>query len=216
MRITNYACLVALLLAFCSVAADDKPQYATQEKQPFSRLFTQADERKRLDERRAAYGFSSAEDNSDKKVEVQQDASSNHVAYVARPLIFSGIIMRADGKQQIWVNGQQQLGVDTLKNNINKNLLPMSSRNQGYQPANLQKNSSANLKIPFLTQQQYRLLKPGQVWIPNSKKTTEAYLLPNTTAAVEPAKNSSSETTEQINSAEIIHVTDEGANTKEP
>lgn len=127
----------------------------------FGRLFTSPQERARLDLQRQQHGFSKP---------IITDISADHTdtnaaSMPAQPQSYrlSGILLRADGQQQVWINGklqplQKQRGVSSNQ----KNSMP----------------SSATLRVPVKQQDQSVQLKPGQVWSHNNHKTTESYLLP--------------------------------------
>lgn len=127
----------------------------------FGRLFTTPEERKLLDSHRKKYGFL-------KPIVTGVDAEAKGaditpIAAQSQSLKLSGIVLRADGQQQIWINGKLQ--PQQKKMNINQN-------------TNALMPTSATLKVPIQKQSQRTILKPGQVWVPGSRTTTESYLLP--------------------------------------
>ncbi len=164
----------------------------------FGRLFTSPQERALLDLQRQQHGFS-------KPIitDISADpADTNAASMPAQPQTYrlSGILLRADGRQQVWINGklqpvQKQRGVSSNQ----KNSLP----------------SSATLRVPVKQHDQSVQLKPGQVWSPNNRKTTESYLLPvsrppepvkktiekKEAPQEKPAAQSSSESVEKIEAA---------------
>lgn len=126
----------------------------------FGRLFTTPKERARLDLQRQQRGFSEPI-----SADISADTTGSQTTRVAaQPQSFklSGVLIRADGQQQIWINGKLQ---PQIKNSSNAR----SSQNV---------LTSASLKVPIKPQDRYITLKPGQVWSPYSSKTTESYLLP--------------------------------------
>lgn len=125
----------------------------------FGRLFTTPRERALLDAQRQQHGFSEPLITS---VEV---ASTSDIAPVdtQQSIKLSGILLRADGQQQIWINGKLQ--PQQKKINIKQNTKAVMP-------------TSATLKVPIQKQNQHTTLKPGQVWVLGSRKTTESYLLP--------------------------------------
>jgi hypothetical protein len=129
---------------------------------PFDRLFTTPQERKALNSQRRIHGFinpTSGQDNADEEKKLKQ--ANTYQPHES--IKFSGVLIRADGQQQVWINGKlanDQPGFKT------KQII------QG------DKQHSATIKIPLRANQ--AILKPGQVWVPTSKKVGESYLLLNT------------------------------------
>lgn len=122
----------------------------------FGRLFTTPAERQRLDAQRQKYGFSTpaiTTIDTDSKSDVSIEPASQSVK-------FSGLLLRADGQQQVWINGKLQ---------------PQKARN--YAPINTAVPASA-IKVPIYKQNRSLSLKPGQVWIPDNRNIIESYLLP--------------------------------------
>lgn len=171
--ITVLVLVAGLLQSLCIFAADNSVEHnenastqgklnsAAVNKAQFGRLFTTPKERALLDLQRQQNGFSKPIITS-----VEVDAKGSDAAPVeAQPQSFklSGILLRADGQQQVWINGKLQ---------------PLQKKNGVRQSGNMVMPTSAALKIPIKKQDQYTTLKPGQVWNPNSRKTTESYLLP--------------------------------------
>lgn len=169
----------------------------------FGRLFTSPQERALLDLQRQQHGFSKPTIITDISAD---PADTNAASMSAQPQNYrlSGILLRADGRQQVWINGklqpvQKQRGVSSNQ----KNSLP----------------SSATLRVPVKQQDQSVQLKPGQVWSPNNRKTTESYLLPvsrppepvkkpidkKEMPQEKPAAQSSSESVEKIEAAPESH-----------
>lgn len=132
---------------------------ATANNAPFGRIFTTPAARARLDLLRQQQGFS-------KPIITSLEVDTKDIASpVAQPQSFklSGIMLRADGQQQVWINGKLQPQQQTRgANSSNKMVMP----------------TSAALRVPIKKQDQSVTLKPGQVWNPHSRKTTESYLLP--------------------------------------
>lgn len=135
---------------------------------PFGRLFTTPQERTILDRRRQQPGSAAAsKDNGDavanKEALARPADNAAAVSTPAQPLKLSGIVIRADGMQQLWVNGKLQ---------------PPQKKSAGEQRYPGESSSSASLRVPVKQQNHITTLKPGQVWSPGSETITESYQQP--------------------------------------
>lgn len=121
----------------------------------FGRLFTTSAQRHALDEARHNGGYARSHISG-------VDENSNREAGAVPLIKLSGVLMRADGQHQIWINGVSQ----TNQTNHNKRIIVGSIL------------QSASVKVPLRGSHSEAILKPGQVWIPTKRRMEEAYQLP--------------------------------------
>lgn len=136
--------LIGLLMPSTLVAKDISEEN-------FNRLFTTPAERARLDlARTQGKLFKKSVDASDS---VSVEGQSNNKP---SPLKVSGIILRADGKAQVWVSGQplyaslKQLNSD--KNNSSDLRIPLSGKSISLKPGQVLANGKAKEAYYFVTQ----------------------------------------------------------------
>ena len=147
-----FLCIFIFPVSF-AIAAED----ATANKpvdDDFGRLFTAQYERNAIDKARLSGGFVPAKvtgvnDNS---------TSSSDTFQQAQPIKVLGILLRADGKNKVWLSGAS----DTSNNIVNGRSII----------GNI--NQSANVKVGI---NNGTILKPGQVWSPLTGRQ-ESYQLP--------------------------------------
>jgi hypothetical protein len=139
----------------------------------FGRLFTTAEQRKALDEARRRGGLTRAPQIAgvDEKA---TDASAQTTHQIAQPFKLSGVLLRADGQHQVWVSGEsgKQENPDFSRKILGNSL------------------HSANVKVPLQGNNRAAILKPGQVWLPDSDRAEESYRLavPKPLVVPEPVK----------------------------
>lgn len=155
--IVTATCLLLASLCHANEPASKsaKPESVTEPiNVPFDRLFTSARERQILDHRRsdnstAAFG---------KTLEFKPEANVNKSRYRApkapkakSDIAFSGILLRSDGTQTLWVNGKVQH----------------------------RKSHSDSLTLPLSPKPSSKTLKPGQRWKAADDQIVEPYGTPN-------------------------------------
>lgn len=139
----------------------------------FGRLFTTPEQRKSLDEVRRQGGLKSTPQvtNTDDNATL---AATQINQQPAQPFKLSGVLMRADGQHQVWVSGE-----NGKRENPDFSRKILGSISQ-----------SANVKVPLQGNNRAAILKPGQVWLPDSARAEESYRLavPKPVVVVEPIK----------------------------
>ncbi len=119
----------------------------------FGRLFTNAAQRGRLDQLRAALSANRKIKLPDKKRPASKNIPST------RYYSIKGVVKRSDGKDQVWINEQS---------------LSTGSTDKGYHLVrNPDGSYSVRLRIPGKTGE--IRLKPGQTYLLDSDKTLESY-----------------------------------------
>ena len=125
---------------------------------PFSRLFTTPSQRDAIDlARRTGKRLSPQVSGIDEGA--GEKAVSNQAS---QSIKLMGILLRADGKNRVWIQGADSVDAKRLNN---KNIL--GDRAQ-----------SATLKVPLRDVNSGAILKPGQVWNIAKQRTEEAYQQP--------------------------------------
>lgn len=118
----------------------------------FGRLFTLPQQRQFLDNQRGPAG-------KRKPVEIiantQVPASSK--TEVKPEVKLSGILLREDGRNMVWVNGQSELSPHK------------DDKVKAYKP------KPGSLSVSVYSQQRSARLKPGQVWLLDERRVEEAY-----------------------------------------
>lgn len=147
---------VCLLLLLALPAAADYP---------FDRVFTTPEERRALD----AY-------RRDGELLPEQDAASSDGTGGAEvpeteKVRFSGYLLRSDGRQTVWVDGQSTVSSSEVGN-------------AGAIHGRVHRGEEA---LQFRARREARKLKPGQVWLLNEDRVMEGYELPQEAAAIEEA-----------------------------
>ncbi|MES2824441.1 MAG: hypothetical protein V4732_12620 [Pseudomonadota bacterium] len=139
----------------------------------FGRLFTTPEQRKSLDEARRRGGLRLApqivgvdESTTDLPLLAKQQ--------IAQPFKLSGVLLRADGQHQVWVSGESGKAENP---DFSRKILGNTLH-------------SANVKVPLQGNNRAAILKPGQVWLPDSDRAEESYRLaiPKPVVVPEPAK----------------------------
>ncbi len=126
---------------------------------PFGRLFTTPEQRKTLDEARRRGGLTRPQITGVNESSVVTPAEASN--RVVEPLKLSGVLLRADGQHQVWASGGNgRLENPAFNHKIWGDIL-----------------QSANVKVPLQGANHAAILKPGQVWIPNSQRVEESYRL---------------------------------------
>ncbi|MES2674857.1 MAG: hypothetical protein V4660_11510 [Pseudomonadota bacterium] len=138
----------------------------------FGRLFTTPAQRKVLDEARARGGLTHLQITG--VDENLPELLPQEKRQTAQPFKLSGVLMRADGQHQVWVSGEsgKRENPDFSRKILGNTL------------------HSANLKVPLQGNNRAAILKPGQVWLPDSDRAEESYRLavPKPVAASEPSR----------------------------
>jgi hypothetical protein len=117
----------------------------------FNRFFTTPTERKNLDlMREQGRLFNKSTDNPD------ATSSGGRPIKQVSPVKFSGIILRADGKSQVWVSGQPLYSslkqLDTDKNNSSSLRVPIAGKSISLKPGQIIFNGKAKESYYFVTQ----------------------------------------------------------------
>lgn len=148
-------------------------QTTTTKDASFGRVFTTPEQRKSLDEARRRGGLTRAPQIAsvdDKATDVPVQTKQQ----IAQPFKLSGVLLRADGQHQVWVSGEsgKRENPDFSRKILGNTL------------------HSANVKVPLQGNNRAAILKPGQVWLPDSDRAEESYRLavPKPLVAPEPAK----------------------------
>ncbi len=132
----------------------------------FGRLFTTPEQRKTLDEARHRGGLTRPQITGVDESPVLTPSEVNN--RIIQPLKLSGVLLRADGQHQVWVSGGNgRLENPAFNHKILGDIL-----------------QSANVKVPLQGVNHVAILKPGQVWIPNSQRVEESYRLATPKQAV--------------------------------
>lgn len=139
-----------LLLSATPVMADD----------PFDRVFTTPEQRRALD----AYRESGA--NVPEPEQATNDSADIPETEKVR---FSGYLLRSDGRQTFWVDGQSEVAGE-------------SSGKAGASHGRVRRGEEA---VQFRARRESRDLKPGQVWLLNEDKVIEGYQLADEAGATE-------------------------------
>lgn len=124
----------------------------------FGRIFTTPQERRDLDKIREKKTINERKSSIDSTITLKTDSEIDTMTDVSIRL--SGVIIRSDGKEQIWVNGQpiqpeQMLEVEVLKKD--KTVVLKRSNTP-----NLSQEAKVNLKV-------------GQKWLPASGQVIDVY-----------------------------------------
>ena len=137
-NVTKYALLFLIGIQSLAIANDETSA-------PFLSLFTTDHQRNDLDQKRAVYY---------KQIDPSQP--SNIEPVIIQDVVITGMIIRADGTQVVWVN-------DEIIDNTS------SSKNSSVK---FQKNQTS---ITIKDSNQSKKLKPGQVWDKKTNKVIESY-----------------------------------------
>jgi hypothetical protein len=142
---------------------------ATKDNVLFKRLFTTPRQRQILDDWRARGGLKQSKVSG--VDENKTNAEAEQIIDSGQPVKLSGILLRADGKNAIWLNGAlEKTPEGSNVNNIRGNRL-----------------QSATIKVPLRSNESGAILKPGQVWMPDGQKVEESYQLIQPKPSVEVA-----------------------------
>jgi len=172
--------LMGLLMPI-TLVAQDKPE------ENFNRLFTTSAERARLDlARKQGKLFTKSVDASD-SVSIEGQSHNK-----PSPLKVSGIIMRADGKAQVWISGKplylslKQLNAD--KNSSSDLLVPLSGKTISLKPGQVLSNGKAKEAYYFVT----RSSSSSQVSVASQSLAESVIQAVNNTSAVSASSSSAS------------------------
>lgn len=182
--------LKCLLFLLASLAALVNDVFAKEEvDENFDRLFTTSNERKKLDHAREQgllYKKSS---------DLENDLNTNDQKHAANPsaVKMSGIILRADGKAQVWVSGKP----------LYTSLIQLKAN----------KKTSANLRIPLSGKS--ISLKPGQV-ISDGKAKESYYFVTQSSSPSLTIVEVKSVSSSSISSSSVSSQASENAQTKTP
>ena len=153
-RFFSSVLLIALASCGQGVLAEDLTITSKPAEDEFGRLFTAQYERNAIDRARLTGGFVPAKITG--VDENTKPGSSDNQS--AQPVKVLGVLLRADGKNKVWLSG----GTETQKNILNDRSII----------GNI--NQSANLKVGV---NNGTILKPGQVWSAAIGRQ-EAYQIP--------------------------------------
>ncbi|HMU65744.1 MAG TPA: hypothetical protein PKE57_01285 [Cellvibrionaceae bacterium] len=137
---------------------------------PFARLFNTPDQRQSADRRRARQNTPGA----------AVTPSAPGPAAAGQPMRLSGVMVRADGEQVLWVNGQLQR---------------QSAASPRFKVLGQQRSDSLRVHMAA------RELKPGQVWRSGSGKAQEAYQVAPPRPAATPGQGDDKKAAEQATHA---------------
>jgi hypothetical protein len=149
--------LVTVMLTMPLIArATDTSETTPLGQVPFKRLFTTTEQRLALDEWRRHGGLQNPQVSG---INANETTTPEPTFNATQPVKLSGILLRADGKNTVWVNGN----IDT--------------KEDGNYAHDIRGNSlqSGSVKVPLRNINSDAILKPGQVWVPDSKRVEEAY-----------------------------------------
>lgn len=124
---------------------------------PFGRLFTTPQQRQALDEARRTGGTIRPQVSG-----VDESSTAPTIINTPQPIKLLGVLLRADGKNKVWLSG----GSNTFENTVNNRAIV----------GNI--SQSANVKVPLRGFNNAAILKPGQVWSPTKGRAEEAYQIP--------------------------------------
>lgn len=122
---------------------------------PFSRVFTTQAERVLLDNNREK--LLSGQSLDDVPVSELGDISVDDNAH--QEFILSGLLVRGDGKTQVWINGESEL---TQSGKIHGSL-------------GLKEHALADKTVRLNYRDKYRTMKPGQVWLVDEGQVKELH-----------------------------------------
>ena len=109
---------------------------------PFARVFTTAEQRQALDQNREKLLSGKEMVELDTVVVSTQNIADDK-------FVLSGLLIRGDGKTQVWVNGESEL----------------SENKQTYGRYRLREQALADKRVRLRYDDKYRTMKPGQVWM---------------------------------------------------
>lgn len=147
---------------------------AERKDESFNRLFTTPQQRQILDEWRAHGGLKKSHVSGTD--ENKADLEIEPVVDPGQPVKLSGILMRADGRNAVWLNGSLEKPTEGSAHTIRGSKL-----------------QSASVKVPLRANEPGAILKPGQVWVPDGQQVKEAYQIPQPKAALDISSAASSE-----------------------
>lgn len=124
---------------------------------PFGTLFTTPQQREALDKARRSGGTIRPQVSG-----VDENSTTSPIANTPQPIKLMGVLLRADGKNKVWLSG----GSNTFENTVNNRAIV----------GNI--SQSANVKVPLRDGNNAAILKPGQVWSPSKGRAEEAYQVP--------------------------------------
>ncbi len=149
--------ILTMMAVLCFAAGTLTPLAQAASDIAFGRLFTTPEERKALDKDRPRGGVVRAQQSG-----IEQHLGSDTVEGSrndSQPIKLAGVLLRADGQHQVWVSG----GNGQRENpDFAREILGDIVR-------------SAQVKVPLHGAGREAILKPGQVWLPNSQRVEESY-----------------------------------------
>ncbi len=124
----------------------------SEEFETFDRLFTTTEQRRFLDRKRLNG------DTGDNVELITNNPKTSVDNVIEKPEVrLSGVLLREDGRNMVWVNGQSEL----------------STRQDKTVKAN--KPKSGSISVSVHSQQRSARLKPGQVWLLDQRRVEESY-----------------------------------------
>lgn len=126
---------------------------------PFSRVFTTQQQRFEIDLARRARAKDGVQTTLPSADGTPSEASSE--PEIPEQLRFSGMVLRADGKHMVWIDGRSELSKVPPEGKVEVKRL-----------------KNGRLEVPIEVQSKLTLMKPGQVWLVEEGKVEEGYLVP--------------------------------------
>ncbi len=143
------------LLLFCCLLVSSSVVVA--DSLPFDRVFTTSAERDVIDSQRKS--LLSGAVNVSGSVE---NTSNVIVQHRSNLFVLNGVVLRSDGKNNVWVNGKSVLSEDAEEHLENTSLV---------------KQERADNTVRLIYEDKYRTIKPGQVWLFDKGEVKELHEL---------------------------------------
>ncbi|VUD68045.1 hypothetical protein TDB9533_03959 [Thalassocella blandensis] len=145
MRVNRFISIpvdLSLYVLLCMMLWGGVAHHSRADNYPFGRVFTTPEQREALDKNRDSL-ISGEHDADADSLELQM------VEAQEEEFVLSGLLIRGDGKTQVWVNGESEL----------------SDKKKSHGRFGIRERPLADRSVRIKYQDKYRTMKPGQVWI---------------------------------------------------
>ena len=150
---------LALYVLFLAVVVTHAVAEETYPSLPFKRLFTTVEERDVLNKNRFNFlGDTTINIDENNKNSLAEVVEKEREEDANRKIIFSGLVVRPDGKNVVWIDGRSQYSGDPKPEDVKAVPLRRDP-----------------LKVSIRANRRIKTLKPGQVWTMSDNSVQESF-----------------------------------------